>query len=142
MKYLVVILSLIIIACNTNETSSNPNGIGPITELNLKPINDSLMQRGRNLFDTKCSACHTMELKNIGPDISDILATKKPEWVMNFMLNKDEMLQKDVAAIKTLQQYQTKCGSENLTENEALELLEYLRIYQIWLHEINALYKK
>ncbi|MBL4592423.1 MAG: hypothetical protein JKX68_01245 [Flavobacteriales bacterium] len=80
-----------------------------------------------------------MEYKNTGPDISDILAIKKPEWVLNFLLNKDEMLLKDSLAIRTRKKYEANCGSLIATKNEALEILEYLRIYQIWSHEFNAL---
>ena len=79
-----------------------------------------------------------MELKNRGPDISDILAIRKPEWVINFLLNKEEMLQRDSLALITRAKYDQPCGSDIQSMNEALDILEYLRIYQIWLHEINA----
>ncbi|MGB0882677.1 MAG: c-type cytochrome, partial [Vicingaceae bacterium] len=113
-------------------------GIGPVANLELPAINDSLMKVGMNLFKTKCSECHTMEFKNSGPDISDLLYTKKPEWFMNFMLNKNEMLKRDASAIKTRANYQTDCGAAIHSESDARELLEYLRIYQIWLHEFNT----
>jgi len=80
-----------------------------------------------------------MEYKNTGPDISDILAIRKPEWVMNFLLNKEEMIQKDSLANMTLEKFSSKCGADIKNEQEALKILEYLRIYQIWLHEFNAL---
>ncbi len=133
----------IIICCNNpstfeDESYYNKNGIGPIKKLELAPINDSLMQVGKQLFNTKCAQCHTMEFKNKGPDISDILADRKPEWVLNFLLNKKEMLQKDSFAIITRKKYKENCAANINQKQEALELLEYLRIYQIWLHEFNA----
>lgn len=128
-------------SCNTPTTpiaSFHPNGIGPIEKLELSPISDSLMKYGKAIFDQKCSQCHTMEYKNTGPDISDILWSKNPEWVVNFMLNKNEMLEKDSFAIKTKLQYQTNCEMVIENKEEAIAILEYLRMYQIWLHEFNA----
>lgn len=128
-------------SCKDTSISTNEYGIGPITQLELAPINDSLMQVGQQLFKDKCSQCHTMEYKNSGPDISDMLAIRKPEWVMNFLLNKEEMLLRDSLAIRTRKKYEVACGSTITQEHEARAMLEYLRIYQIWLHEFNALYK-
>lgn len=134
---------LVLFSCNntmqkTPIASFHPNGIGPIEKLELKPIKDSLMKHGKTIFDLKCSKCHTMEYKNTGPDISDILWTRNPEWVMNFMLNKDEMLLKDSFAIKTKLQYQTDCTIQLENKEEGLAILEYFRMYQIWLHEFNT----
>lgn len=123
----------------TIKLSQNKKGIGPITDLDLPTISDSLMKLGQELFNKQCSQCHTMEYKNTGPDISDILAIRKPEWVMNFLLNKEEMLQRDSLATITLNKYDEICGADIKSEQEALKILEYLRIYQIWLHEFNAL---
>jgi len=136
-----VALLATVISCNNKKTSSSPYGIGPISHVELTTISDSLMQVGQQLFKDKCTECHTMEYKNSGPDISDILANKKPEWIMNFLLNKEEMLQKDSLAIYTRNKYKVDCGASITEEHNALELLEYFRIYQIWLHEFNGLYE-
>ncbi len=140
---MVLILFISAISCKneSNTTSTDPRGIGPIKQIELATINDSLMQVGQQLFKDECSQCHTMEFKNTGPDISDILANKKPEWIMNFLLNKEEMLQKDSLALLTRNNYEVDCGATITKEHNALELLEYFRIYQIWLHEFNGLYE-
>lgn len=135
---LIVLLTVIVGSCSRTQISGDRRGIGPITELQLEPINDSIMKLGAELSKERCSDCHTMELKSKGPDISDLLAIRKPEWVVNFLLNKDEMLERDSLALITMAKYDQPCGSDLKTEEEALHMLEYLRIYQIWLHEINA----
>ncbi len=142
-KALLLIITIVsfAIGCSDTSISSNPKGVGPITNLELNTINDSLMKVGQQLFKDGCTQCHTMEYKNTGPDISDILANRKPEWVMNFLLNKEEMLQRDSLAILTRLKYKTDCGSVISNKNEAIELIEYFRIYQVWLHEFNVLYK-
>jgi len=137
------IFFIIIFSCNeTTPKAKGPydkRGIGPIKELELAQISDSLMKVGMQSFKENCSQCHTMEYKNTGPDISDILAIRKPQWVLNFLLNKDEMLKQDSFALITRKKYEEDCGATVATKQEALELLEYLRIYQIWLHEFNAI---
>ncbi len=118
--------------------SSSINGVGPITQLDLEPINDSLVQVGQLLFKKECEQCHTMEYENDGPDISDLLAYREPAWFVNFLLNKDEMLQRDSLARLTRKEYNSDCGAINMKKAEAIEILEYFRIYQIWLHEFNV----
>lgn len=135
---MIFLVGLLFSCANEPTISIEPKGIGPITKLELAPINDSLMKTGMNLFKDKCSQCHTMEFKNTGPDISDLLYTREPEWFMNFMLNKEEMLERDAAVIKTRVNYEVDCGSQINSESDARELLEYFRIYQIWLHEFNV----
>ncbi len=129
-----------IIACSVESThiEQSIKGIGPIDTLILEPINDSVMKIGLNTFTLKCTSCHTMEYKNSGPDISDILARRQPEWVMNYLLNQKEMLEKDSISIKTNQKFDGNCSINNLSKEEAFALLEYFRMYQIWLHEFNA----
>ena len=56
-------VSIFVVGCNNNTISKNPKGIGPIDTLELTAINDSLMQRGQQLFKDECSQCHTMEFK-------------------------------------------------------------------------------
>lgn len=128
------------LACKNNAEEISPPsiyGIGPYEKLTLDPINDSIMKIGMETFKQKCSSCHTMEYKNSGPDLSDVLSRRQPEWIMNYFMNYEEMLQKDSIVIKTNQKYDENCSFE-LHQQEAFAILEYFRIYQIWLHEFNA----
>ncbi|MBD81024.1 MAG: hypothetical protein CL840_19050 [Crocinitomicaceae bacterium] len=136
--WLSVLAIIIMVACTEVQLSRDLNGVGPYTEIELEPLNDSLMQQGKSLFDSKCSSCHTMEFKNSGPDISDILAYRREVWVLNFILNKEEMLRRDSLALLTRKEYEMDCGSDISSEEEAFQLLEYLRQYQIWLREFNV----
>ena len=58
--------------------------------------------------------------------------------VSKFLLNKNKMLLHDSIAINTRLKYDEDCGTTIKSKNEALAILEYFRIYQIWLHEFNA----
>jgi hypothetical protein len=48
------------------------------------------------------------------------------------------MLLRNSLAIRARVKSKIDCGANLTQESEALELLEYLRIYQIWLHEFNV----
>ena len=113
-------------------------GIGSFKKLELYPINDYIMRIGMETFKLKCASCHTMEYKNSGPDLSDLLARRQPEWVMSYLLNHQEMLEKDSITIRINQKFETNCVVNLTDENEAFAILEYVRMYQIWLHEFNA----
>ena len=133
-------VSLSLFSCknSTEEIPQSVYGIGSYEKLELAPIKDSIMKIGMEIFNQKCSFCHTMEYKNSGPDVSDILARRQPEWIMNYFMNHKEMLEKDSISIKTNQKYDGNCKLNIASEEEAFALLEYFRMYQIWLHEFNA----
>jgi len=128
------------ISCNSENKKIEQSiyGIGSYTKLELLPINDSIMRIGIETFNLKCASCHTMEYKNSGPDLSDLLARRQPEWLMNYLLNHQEMLEKDSITIRIDKKFETNCIVNLADENEALAILEYVRMYHIWLHEFNA----
>lgn len=133
-----ILFTLFACSLESPKNEQSIKGIGPIDTLILEPINDSIMKIGMNTFTSKCTSCHTMEYKNSGPDLSNILARRQPEWVMNYLLNQKEMLEKDSISIKTNQKFEGNCNLTITSQEEAFALLEYFRIYQIWLHEFNA----
>ncbi len=139
---LTLLLSVFLITCNgeankqTSNTSSeevteaeNPNGIGPVKELILPPtVDEELAKRGGEVFLNKCSACHKTDKRFIGPNPTGILERRTPAWVMNMILNPEEMVQKDPAARELLIEYNgAPMANQNLTEEEARAVLEYFR---------------
>ncbi|NNE78335.1 MAG: cytochrome c [Pricia sp.] len=104
-------------------------GIGPITDLTFpEEIDEEMAARGEAKFNAICTACHMPNQRMIGPPMAGVYDRRSPEWVMNMMLNPDEMLQKDPIAIALLKEYNNAIMlNQNLTEEEARELAEYLR---------------
>lgn len=138
---------LLFVACGGSEANSDTsapasertdgltdaqlkNGIGPITEITLGPIDDALAAEGQASFTTKCSACHKMDTRYVGPPLANVLDLRTPEYVMNMMLNPDEMVKKHPEAKDMLAQYMTIMPNQNLQEPEARAILEYLRQVQ------------
>lgn len=113
---------------NPNDWRTN-KGIGPITNVVLADeIDTELVAKGEEIFSLKCSACHKVDKRYIGPSPKGILDNRTPEWIMNMILNPDGMVKEDPIAKQLLIEYNgTPMANQNLTEDEARAILEYFR---------------
>ncbi len=104
-------------------------GIGPITTVTLDAeVNQTMADAGKEVYEAKCTACHKAEKKYIGPSPKGILENRSPEWIMNMILNPDEMVKEDPIAKALLMEFNgTPMANQNLTEEEARSILEYFR---------------
>ena len=103
-------------------------GIGPITSVTLADeIDMDLAKTGEEVYVKMCSACHKPEKRFVGPAPKGIMERRSPEWIMNMILNPDEMVQKDPIAKALLAEYLSPMANQNLTEEEARAILEYFR---------------
>lgn len=110
-------------------TAEDDRGIGPIKEVKLNtPLDQTLAGEGNKLYDLKCSSCHRLtKEKLVGPGWAGVTTRRKPEWIMNFATNPDEMLTKDPKAIAMLEECLVRMPNQNVTEKEARGLLEFMR---------------
>ncbi|MTI87862.1 MAG: cytochrome c [Balneolaceae bacterium] len=103
------------------------NGIGPVTEeIVIGEIDAEIAQKGAEVFELKCSACHKMNERYVGPALGDILELRTPAYVMNMILNPDGMVKKHPEAKKKLQEFMTPMPNQNLSQDEARAIAEYL----------------
>ena len=107
----------------------NNKGIGPIKNYNFSSeVNLELANEGKQVFNSKCTACHNVNRRLIGPAMSGIYERRSVEWVLNIMLNPDQMLKEDPTAIALLKEYNNIIMlNQNLSEKEAKSLAEYFR---------------
>ena len=103
------------------------NGIGPIKEVKLGPINNSLVEKGEKIFDTKCVACHKLDSRLVGPPLRNITKKNTPEFIMNYLLNTVDMQKKDPIMKKLVEEYKIVMPDQQLTKDDAREILEYFR---------------
>ncbi len=104
------------------------NGIGPITQIDLPAAIDAAkVAQGEEIFTTKCAICHKLDERFTAPPLGDVLSRRTPEFVMNMMLNPDEMVQKHPEVKAMLAEYFVPMPNQNVTEDEARAVLEYLR---------------
>ncbi|MCF1192276.1 cytochrome c [Mangrovimonas sp. AS39] len=104
-------------------------GIGPIKSVELgENIDQAMVTHGAEVYKKMCTACHRPEKKFIGPAPKGILERRTPEWIMNMILNPEEMVQKDPLAKDLLIEFNgSPMANQNLTEEEARAVLEYFR---------------
>ncbi|WP_436516606.1 c-type cytochrome [Ekhidna sp. To15] len=111
------------------ESWESNHGVGPIKAFTLPTeIDQDLALKGQEVYDAKCTACHKAEKRFIGPAPKGILERRTPAWIMNMILNPEEMVQKDPMAKQLLIDYNgSPMANQNLTEEEARAVLEYFR---------------
>lgn len=102
-------------------------GVGPITGITLGDIDPALAEQGKVLFTGKCSACHKIDKRFVGPPLKGITEKRTPEWIMNMILNPDKMVVENEEAKKLLAEYLSPMANQSLKEEEARAILEYLR---------------
>lgn len=104
------------------------NGVGPVKQkLELGPIDPKLVKKGEEIFNTKCVACHKLDERYVGPAQRDVIKRRTPEFIMNMMLNPQEMQEKHPVVKKLLAEYMTQMTNQNLSFDDARALLEYFR---------------
>ncbi|MEW7289923.1 c-type cytochrome [Aquimarina sp. 2304DJ70-9] len=104
-------------------------GVGPIKTLVLSEnIDQNMVKKGQELFKVKCGACHKPHKKFIGPAPTGILERRTPEWIMNMILNPEEMVKEDPLAKELLVEHNgSPMANQSLVEDEARAILEYFR---------------
>ena len=145
--YFTLLLTIIIVSCggeterldstatasgstDTETASVDPmqnKGIGPVKSVTLHEVNPAMAEEGMEIFNNKCSACHKVEERYIGPALQDVTERRTPEWIMNMILNPEEMTKKDPIAKELLAEYLSPMANQSLEEEEARKILEYFR---------------
>ncbi|GMV04647.1 MAG: hypothetical protein AMXMBFR53_09270 [Gemmatimonadota bacterium] len=105
-------------------------GIGPIRDLELGAVDAALASEGEAAFVTKCSACHKIQDRYVGPELGQVLSRRRPEFVMNQILNSNEMVQRHPVVREMLAEYYTPMPVQVTDREEARAILEYLRSVQ------------
>ncbi|WP_019039112.1 c-type cytochrome [Psychroflexus tropicus] len=117
----------------TQKTSTEDDmaniGIGPITSVEVGDgIDEAMAGRGKEVFNNLCTACHKMDKKFVGPAISGVTKRRSPEWIMNMILNPEEMIKKDPIAKRLLvENNMAVMANQNVSEEDARAILEYFR---------------
>ena len=113
----------------TGTIDLNNKGIGPIKSITITTKIDEMMaDKGKLLFKNKCSSCHRTNRKFIGPNPTGVLKRRSPEWVMNMIMNPEEMVKKDPIAKELLAKFKgSPMANQNLSKEEARQILEFFR---------------
>ena len=146
----------ILVACGNNQAPSNhtiPSGAADAKEtpaaaaadpseydpnrgegkfndgnLTLGALNAGMAEKGQSIAATKCNSCHKQtDEKLVGPGWKGVTTRRTPVWIMNFITNPDPMINKDPEAQAMLEICLVRMPNQNLSDDEARNLLEYMR---------------
>ncbi len=149
-KMLIVgILAIFITACGSNSqqastksdvstsepsNSANPSydpnrGEGKFKSVDISGSLDATMaESGNKIYLVKCGACHkTTEEKLVGPGWKGVTSRHQAPWILNFITNTDEMINKDPKAQAQLEICLVRMPNQNLADSDARALLEFMR---------------
>jgi mono/diheme cytochrome c family protein len=103
-------------------------GLFTAADITLGDIDQGMVEKGRSTYDVKCQACHsTGPNRVVGPGWKGITEKRKPEWIMNMILNIDAMLESDPEAQKALEECLVRMPNQGLSKEEGREVLEFMR---------------
>lgn len=105
------------------------NGIGPLTaaaKIDTR-VDKELAEKGEELFEQKCAACHKFSERYVGPALADVMKRRSPTFMMNMMLNPGGMVERHPETKKLLAEFLVPMPNQGLTPDEAREVFEYLR---------------
>lgn len=107
--------------------SKTDKGVGPITSITLGDIDQAMVTEGEAIYKAKCTACHKISKRFVGPGLKGVTERRTPEWIMNMILNPEVMVVENEAARQLLIEYSAPMANQSLTEDEARKILEYFR---------------
>lgn len=111
------------------KTSSREKAaeIGPVEEVKLGAIDQNLVDQGKKTFQNKCSTCHQLDKRMVGPALRGVTSRRSPEFIMNMILNPTEMQNEHPVVKKLIAEFGTRMADLGIDREEARALLEYLR---------------
>lgn len=114
-------------ASGTNEYDPK-RGLGPHENVDVSKFDPAMAAAGKKIADVKCTSCHKpTEEKLVGPGWKGVTQRQTPEWIMNFISNPDPMIDVDPELQKQLELCLVRMPNQGLADNEAREILEYMR---------------
>lgn len=124
---------------NAGETPSNSSesvssydssvGAGKFQNVQIsEKLDEAKAAAGSKVADVKCASCHKMtDERLVGPGWAGVTSRHRPEWILNFITNTDEMLTKDPKAQAQLEICLVRMPNQSLTDEEALNVYEFMR---------------
>lgn len=115
-------------ASTNNDKEVHGSQIQPGDITLTTPLNQAWVTAGKNTYDVKCQSCHKLnDERVVGPGWAGITTRREPHWIMNMITNVDMMLETDPEAQKLLEQCLVRMPNQNITKDQAREVLEFMR---------------
>ncbi len=103
-------------------------GLGKHESVDVSKFDPAMAEAGKKVADVKCASCHKpTDEKLVGPGWKGVTTRQTPQWIMNFITNPDPMIDVDPELQKQLELCLVRMPNQGLADNEAREILEYMR---------------
>jgi len=103
-------------------------GVGPVSSVTLEALDQNLADHGKTVFQNNCVACHMIGRKFVGPDLTGVTTRRNPAWIMNMIMNPEEMVKKDPLANDLFMEFNgAPMSNQNIAQEDARAILEYFR---------------
>ena len=121
-------------ATGTASASENPpydpnRGEGKFHDVQVSDkLDKTQAEAGEKIYELKCRSCHKLsDERLVGPGWKGVTDRHKPAWIMNFVTNTDDMIDKDPKAQAMLEICMVRMPNQNLSDNDARDVLEFMR---------------
>ena len=114
---------------SSSSSGAEKSGVGKFQNVPLThPLDQTMVTAGQAVYNLKCVSCHkTTEEKLVGPGWKGVTDRRTPEWIMNFVTNTEEMLEKNQTAKNLYEICLVKMPNQNLSDDDARHILEFMR---------------
>lgn len=113
---------------STPGASTPVAGLITADEVKLGPIDAGMVAKGKEIYDVKCQACHSLGTNRVvGPGWEGVVEQRRPEWIMNMIVHTDAMLESDEQAQALLEECLVRMPNQNLSKDDARNVLEFMR---------------
>lgn len=119
---------ILLLASSISYAADGNKGIGPFTDAKIEDkIDQKMADTGKTVFTNKCSACHKIGERYVGPDLGGITKRRTAQWTMNMIINPAEMLEKDETAQELLGEFMVPMTFQNVSKEDVRAIYEYFR---------------
>ena len=114
---------------NGNPSYDPNRGEGKFKDVQVgEHLDAALASNGEKVYGVKCGSCHKLsDEKLVGPGWKGVTSRHTAAWILNFITNTDEMLNKDPKAQAQLEICLVRMPNQNLSDDEAKSLYEFMR---------------
>lgn len=114
-----------------NTSDYDPSrGDGKFNDSNVQAgaLDVAMANKGKAISSTKCNSCHKhTDEKLVGPGWKGVTQRRTLPWIMNFITNPDQMIDKDPELQAQLELCLVRMPNQNLSDDEARSIVEFMR---------------
>jgi len=130
-----VIFSLVIIVIGVIVLSSCGGGDKPAgSEYTVMKnitvgatVDQALAEKGKAVFQTKCTACHKYDTRLVGPPLKEVTKRRSAEYILSMIMHPEDMQDNNDTVKALVKTYMTKMTNQNVNDADARAVYEHLR---------------